>query len=237
MDNYVKDDSYLTFEWKGNIFADELAEEFYEGGERIDTHSLTLKMEGVIRQEGRTVVVRFKKWARDQVRMRRIKRFFKRHPSALKGIEIDWGSMLSVSKGRKVFWQKVKAMRIIHKLYAFQHTKMLRKHCLPCENKCAFCGAWVETQDHVLNCKDPRVANIRQHMHGDLTKLILSHVRDTDMKGWIQAYMDDIWKGGIDQMPEWGPELSDTMQGVDFSVISASLLDGTIPSGVGTDLS
>ena len=133
MDKYVSSPEFLLPEWIGNIMVDKAADErYHEDEETINTTELTKNMIGITYHGNNVICVPFKTWARKHVALLHIKHHFKsHHPSIKENITVNWSSMESISRTRRYIWQRKAAMKTIWSLYAFQHTKMTRKHCLP----------------------------------------------------------------------------------------------------------
>ena len=235
MDDYMKKaggtEDDLTPEWKANIMADKLADEYNsEEQSTINNGCLAKHFPGFMYHKGKPVVVPFGKWAKEHVTLGYIKTYFvTHHEVALRGIDIDWSRMRSVSKQRKHLWQRSRAMRIIWELFAFNHTKMMRGHCKPSEVDCAFCGNAVETQKHVLaSCQDPDILEIKQELFNDIVLLVADEVPKT-LSVWLRENVEHIWGGDLGKITYATMTEVEYTEGVNLHEIHTCAWNGIIP--------
>ena len=222
----------LTPEWKANIMADKLADEYYcDEQESIELDKLSAYFPGYIYQGGNPVVVPFGRWAREYVSMRKMKTYFiTHHPAALEGIEIDWTNMRKMAKSNRHLWQRMRYMRIIWQLYAFQHIKFTRGHCDASDIQCVRCKNAVETQHHVLHeCKDSEVRTIKKRLFTRISELLCEHIPD-HLSKWVSKNIEHIWGGDISKINYEGSTALDYTQDINLSEINKCAWNGMIPS-------
>ena len=126
MDEYVENAEDLAAEWKANIMADGLADEYYDPGTvAIRSLAAAKLIPGQLQHGEVPITVPFPTWARQHVAMKRIQRFFRsHHPLALEGVKVAWDSMHHGTSVFKHAWQRVRMTKLIWNMYAFQLTKM-----------------------------------------------------------------------------------------------------------------
>ena len=99
--------------------------------------------------------------------------------------------MSTASKTRKHLWQRVRAMKVMWSLFAYQHLKLTRGHCKAADVMCLFCGGELDTQAHAHKCNHTAVADIRHKLFTDIAALFvgtfLDHVKDEKLKAWLMA--------------------------------------------------
>ena len=94
-------------------------------------------------------------------------------------------------------------MRIMWKLYAYQHTKMKRQHAPATSNKCTFCNRMCETQTHMMECTGDEATKLRTQAQQKILQLLIGQVPESDpgLKAWLENFGEKIWDGSMVDMP------------------------------------
>ena len=122
-------------------------------------------------------------------------------------------------------------MRIMWKLFAYQHTKMKRHHALATENRCTYCSEMCETQDHVIECKSEIATKLRETAQEKIQEILLENIpeHDSGMKSWLAEFGGKIWDGSIADMPQ-SRYLERLEENADLDQITNSIWSGYISS-------
>lgn len=232
MDDFVKDPDDLLEEWIWNIMADESAEEAYETEQSIDNVNMAKYFHGFMYHKDTPIVQTFGKWARDAAALKLSKQYFSSHHEiALKGVRVDWNCMKSVTKHNKHMWQKIKTMRMMWSLYAYQNIKLSRGHCNPSDTKCKFCGKHTETQEHVLTeCQHEELQTIREQLFKQIGETFSEHIKDERLSEWIEKNIQHIWNGDIEVDKITDLKAKDTVADIDVTHFKQCAWAGVISS-------
>ena len=229
MDEYVEQMDHLLPEWKGNIMADALADEYYsEDTAPVPSLEAAKLVPGQLVHGIIPITIPFSKWARNFVSMKRIQRYFQsHHPAALDGVQIDWGSMHQSTKRLKHVWQRVRMAKLIWNMYAFQFVKMTRGHVKPSEIACTYCGKHTETQQHVFkDCTADEILNVKKHLFGRICDYLSEHV-EKEASIWLKQNVSNIWNNEKVKFPE--THLGNELKDLDIETITKCAWTGVTP--------
>ena len=97
--------------------------------------------------------------------------------------DIDWEITGNIRKVTAAYYERLKLMKLIWRLYAFGHVKLFRKHCTAREAMCGWCGKHPETMQHVLHdCMDPNIQKARSKLFVKIASRIAEDVKNDNMK-------------------------------------------------------
>ena len=99
--------------------------------------------------------------------------------------------------------ERIRAMKVMWKLYAYGEVKFRRGHCAPTDALCAWCNTQMETAEHVLvECKDKEISKLRGKLHKKLARVVSEQMEDKEMAEWVGKMIPALWNNEVIELKD-----------------------------------